>query len=95
MALNSTGGGWSTGDSHDSGIGSSPPFEGIRGGSGVGPFGGNNIISNGVGGAPLGIKIQMKWEYYDIMHIYLHIDNVYLNYHVLPIFAFRYRFKVR
>ena len=68
MALNSTGGGWSTGDSHDSGIGGSPPFEGIRGCSGVGAFGGNNIISNGI---PSGIKIQIKQKYYDIIQIYL------------------------
>jgi len=52
MAMNgscgSSGGGWSNGDSHDSGIGSSPPFDGIRGG--ISGLGGNNIISNGVVG---------------------------------------------
>ena len=52
MAINgscgSSGGGWSTGDSHDSGIGNSPPFEGIRGG--ISGMGGNTIISNGVTG---------------------------------------------
>ena len=49
MAMNgSSGGGWSNGDSHDSGIGSSPPFDGIRGG--IGGLGGNNIMSNGVVG---------------------------------------------
>ena len=93
MALNSTGGAWSTGDSHDSGIGSSPPFEGIRGNNGVGTFGGNTIISNGVGGAPLGIKIQMKWEYYD--NVPIHIESVSLRYYASSIFAFRYRVEVR
>ena len=52
MAMNgatgSSGGGWSTGDSHDSGIGGSPPFDGIRGSIG-GLSSGNNIMSSGVG----------------------------------------------
>ena len=53
-----SGGGWSTGDSHDSGIGSSPPFEGIRGG--IGGMSGNTIISNGVVGGSNGMCQNMK-----------------------------------
>ena len=49
-----SGGGWSNGDSHDSGIGSSPPFDGIRGG--ISGMGGNAIISNGVVGGSSGKK---------------------------------------
>ena len=46
-----SGGGWSAGDSHDSGIGSSPPFDTIRGLNGCngGSMMGPNIISNGIG----------------------------------------------
>ena len=48
MAINgscgSSNGGWSNGDSHDSGMGSSPPFDGIRG-----SMGGSNGLSNGIG----------------------------------------------
>ena len=52
MAINgscgSSAGGWSNGDSHDSGMGSSPPFDGIRGS--IGGMGGSNGLSNGVVG---------------------------------------------
>ena len=52
MAINgscgSSNGGWSNGDSHDSGMGSSPPFDGIRGC--MGGMGGSNGLSNGVVG---------------------------------------------
>ena len=65
MAINgscgSSGGGWSTGDSHDSGIGNSPPFEGIRGG--IIGMGGNTIISNGVAGTKVN-PLSVFWFIY-------------------------------
>ena len=52
MAINgscgSSNGGWSNGDSHDSGMGSSPPFDGMRGS--MGGIGGSNGHSNGLVG---------------------------------------------
>ena len=62
MALKGTcsnpSGAWSTGDSHDSGIGSSPPFDGIRGVM-SGMVQGHSNISNGVSGHN-GLSQNMK-----------------------------------
>ena len=75
MAINgscgSSGGGWSTGDSHDSGIGNSPPFEGIRSG-GITGMGGNTIISNGVAG----IKVKTLSVYQGLHNIHIYMVHV-------------------
>ena len=74
MAINgscgSSGGGWSTGDSHDSGIGNSPPFEGIRGG--ISGMGGNTILSNGVAGT----KVKTLSDFWIISLVK---ECIYLN----------------